>query len=67
MTTLDRKRQFTTESAAQELGVESWRVRRVLELHLVSDPPRLGRQRVIDEPLLGEIAAALRNRGWLND
>jgi hypothetical protein len=55
---------ITTTEAAKLLGVEPWRVRRLFELRVLVEPPRLGGQRAIPRSMIADIAVALRERGW---
>jgi len=47
------------------LGVQSWRIARLFELGILSEPPRIGRRRLIPKALVPEIVDTLRARGWL--
>jgi hypothetical protein len=58
-------RVYSTQQVAELYGVESWRVRRLFELGILNEPPRLAGHRIIAQALLAEIAIALRDRGWL--
>jgi hypothetical protein len=47
------------------LGVQSWRIARLFELGILSEPPRIGRRRLIPKSMIPLIVDALRTRGWL--
>jgi len=47
------------------LGVQSWRIARLFELGILSEPPRIGRRRLIPKSMVPQIVDALRARGWL--
>lgn len=56
---------FTVGEAARRFGIESWRVRRVVD-QLDAKLPRAGQYRLIPESLLPQIAERLEERGWLS-
>lgn len=47
------------------LGVQCWRIARLFELGILSEPPRLSNRRLIPKSLIPAIVDALRDRGWL--
>ncbi|MEM8495918.1 MAG: hypothetical protein AAF663_11090, partial [Planctomycetota bacterium] len=55
---------YTTRELADLLGTDAWRVRRLFELGVLPEPPRCGQARAIPREMIGEVAAALRDRGW---
>jgi len=58
------KDHLTVGDVARLYAVDLWQVRRVVDA-LEAEIPRVGRYRLIPRELLGEIAADLRDRGWL--
>ena len=60
--------EFTsTGELGDVLGVQSWRIARLFELGILSEPPRLSNRRLIPKSLIPEIVDALRDRGWLSE
>ena len=58
-------RSFSTSGVAEIFDQPTWRIRRLYELGVLDEPPRVGICRAIPASTLPEIAAALRDRGWL--
>ncbi len=56
---------FSTAETARLLGTDPWRVRRLFELGVIDDVPRIGRHRVISATMLPLIIEALQKRNWL--
>jgi hypothetical protein len=50
---------------ADLLSVQSWRIARLFELHVVPEPERVAGRRMIPKAMVPEVAEALRARGWL--
>jgi len=59
------ERYTTTRELAEFVGTDEWRVRRLFELKLVSEPPRFAGKRAIPNSQIPAIVDALRERGWL--
>ena len=57
---------FSTADAARLVGTDPWRVRRLFELGVIDEVPRIGRHRVISATMLPLIIEALQERNWLN-
>jgi DNA-binding transcriptional MerR regulator len=51
--------------AADLLGVQSWRLRRLFERGLLGEPERVGRTRVVRREQLPRIREALEKAGYL--
>jgi hypothetical protein len=45
------------------LNVQCWRIARLFELGVLSEPPRIGGRRLIPESMIPTIVAKLRERG----
>ena len=58
---------LSTRDAADLLGSEEWRVRRLYETGTLPEPPRFAGKRAIPRADLPAIAAALRKRGGRPD
>lgn len=56
---------LTTRQVADIFGVAPWRIRRLYELNVLSEPPRFGGRRVVSRCDLPHILDALRERKWL--
>ncbi len=56
---------FTTREAAELLGTDEWRVRRLFEDKQLPEPERFAGKRVIFREQLPTVLDALRHRGWL--
>jgi hypothetical protein len=50
---------LTTHTAAKRCGCEQWQIRRLYELGILPEPPRLGQRRIIHEADLPAIREAL--------
>jgi hypothetical protein len=58
---------LTVGQVARRLNVDSWHVRRIFERHLLAEPPRFGRARVIRVADLPELQLALVTAGYLSE
>jgi hypothetical protein len=58
---------FTVGQVAKRFGVAPWQIVRLFKRRILAEPARLGRTRMIPESRLGEIEAALRACGYLED
>lgn len=58
---------YSTREAAELLGTNEWRVRRLFESGTLPEPLRLAGRRVISRALLPAVAEALQKRGWLGN
>ena len=47
------------------LQVQSWRIARLFELGVLSEPQRIGGRRLIPKLMIPSVVDALRDRGWL--
>lgn len=47
------------------LQVQSWRIARLFELGVLSEPQRIGGRRLIPKSSIPTIVDALRDRGWI--
>lgn len=57
---------LTTSQVAALLGVEPWRIRRLYEEGLLSEPQRLGGRRLVSSRDLPAVIDSLRQKGWLS-
>lgn len=55
----------TTGELGDTLGVQAWRIARLFELGILSEPQRIGGRRLIPKSRIPEIVDALRKHGWL--
>jgi len=55
----------TTRQVADLYGVEEWKVRRLFEAGIVTEPPKFGGKRLIVRTMLPSILDGLRQRGWM--
>lgn len=55
----------TTGELGDSLGVQSWRIARLFELGVLSEPQRIGGRRLIPRSMICDVVDALRSRGWL--
>ena len=65
MLTMTKQRMFTTRQAGEEVGAETWKVRRLFEDGTLPEPGKFGGKRVIPESLIPAIREAMRRRGWI--
>lgn len=56
---------YTCGELGDALGVQAWRIARIFELGLVSEPHRVGGRRLIPRGMIPEIISALLARNWL--
>lgn len=56
---------YSTRDAAEILGTDEWRIRRLFEDRTLPEPQRFAGRRVITPDLMPVIVDALRARGWL--
>lgn len=56
---------MTTRQVAELLEVETWRIQRLFEEHVVADVPRFAGKRMIPGTMLPQIIDALRARNWM--
>lgn len=56
---------YTTRDAADLLGTQEWRVRRLFESGYLPEPGRFAGKRCITPDLIPAIVDGLRDRGWL--
>jgi len=56
---------YSTRDAAQFLGTDEWRIRRLFEDGTLPEPQRFAGRRVITPDMMPSIVDALRARGWL--
>ena len=56
---------YTTREAAELLGVETWKVRRLFEDGTLPEPAKFGGKRAVPAALIPAIRAAMSARGWL--
>lgn len=59
------EKDFTTSQVAELFDVEPWRIRRLYELGVLTEPPKFCGRRVVSRCELPAIVDALRARGWL--
>jgi hypothetical protein len=55
----------STEDLALELGLPSWKIRRVFEDGQLPEPPRVAGRRLLTDADVPVIVEALTARGWL--
>ena len=56
---------LTIGQAAERLGAQSWRLRRLYQRGLLPEPQWVGRSRVVNEDDLPQIRTALEKAGYL--
>jgi hypothetical protein len=56
---------LSTRDVADLLVTEEWRIRRLFELGILTEPGRFAGKRAIPKERLPEIIDALRAKGWL--
>jgi hypothetical protein len=65
MTTAADQEYLSLGQAAELLGVRDWQLDRVFRRGLAEEPPRSGRQRLIDRRSLPRLRQALTEAGYL--
>jgi excisionase family DNA binding protein len=56
---------LTTGEAAELLGTQEWRIRRLFESGDLPEPQKFGGKRVIPRSMIPKIIDAMRLRGWI--
>lgn len=56
---------LTTGELGDALGVQAWRIARIFEKKIISEPPRVAGRRLIPKAMIPVIVDALRARDWL--
>lgn len=64
-TDVDLSQYLTLGQIADKLGVQLWRLRRLFERGILSEPARVGQNRVVHVRLLPTIKQALEEAGYL--
>jgi hypothetical protein len=55
----------STGQLGDELRCQAWRIARIFELGLVTEPPRVAGRRIIPRSMIPDIVRALKKKGWL--
>ena len=58
---------LSTSDVAEIFSQPVWRIRRLYECGTLPEPERIGTARMISANTLPEIAAALREKGWISE